>query len=53
MTAAGNIMLEVFATIDGETWTLIITNVNGVSCFVASGFGWRTLTPGPHLGPEA
>ncbi len=51
LTETNNIMVEVFSTSDGATWTLVITNVNGTSCVIANGFGWRTLTPGPHLGP--
>lgn len=38
-------LLEVLATIDGKTWTILITTPNGISCYVTSGEGWRTKSP--------
>ncbi len=38
-------LIEVLATQDGDTWTLIITSPDGNSCMIASGQGWRAK---PH-----
>lgn len=35
-------MIEILTTEDGDTWTIIITMPSGLSCFLASGEGWRT-----------
>jgi hypothetical protein len=35
------IILEVFVSEGGETWTIVVTRPDGVSCAVASGQGWR------------
>lgn len=35
-------LVEVLTTEGGETWSIIFTSPNGVSCLVASGEGWRT-----------
>ena len=37
-------LMEVFAGPEG-TWTVVISNPNGITCMVAAGEGWRTLTP--------
>ena len=44
LTANGSV-LEVFATPDGSTWTLIITRPDRVSCGIASGKHWRKTVP--------
>ncbi len=36
-------MVEVLTTGDGGTWTIILSNPNGISCLVAAGEGWRAL----------
>ncbi len=36
-----NALLEVIATEDGATWTILITNTSGLSCVVAAGQNWR------------
>lgn len=41
-------LLEVFATIDGETWTAALTMPNGIACLVATGNTW---TPERHQLP--
>ena len=33
-------MIEVFASGDGATWTMVVTTPQGHSCIVASGEGW-------------
>ena len=35
-------LIGVLTTIDGKTWTILITTSNGISCYVTSGEGWRT-----------
>lgn len=35
-----NGVVEVFASPDGNTWTLTITDVHGVTCALGSGDGW-------------
>ena len=46
MTADG-IFLEVFSSPDGETWSIFITYPAGLTCAMASGKGWSTITPSP------
>ena len=36
-------LVEVFTTGDGNTWTIIVSTPNGMSCLVAAGEGWRTF----------
>ena len=38
-------LLEMFATPDGSTWTLVVTSPEGVSCTGASGEHWRKTMP--------
>jgi hypothetical protein len=42
-------MLEVYAAQSG-TWTLLITNVGGVSCILLSGDSWETMPALPGIG---
>ncbi len=42
VTTSGG-MVEVLASGDGGTWTIILSNPNGTSCLVAAGEGWRAL----------
>lgn len=42
---AGGALVELLSTEDGMTWTIILTSPQGVSCLIASGEGWRPLTP--------
>jgi hypothetical protein len=37
-------LVEVLSTGDGNTWTIIVTTPQGMSCLVAAGEGWRELT---------
>lgn len=41
VTAGGGI-IEVFASAEG-TWTLVITQPNGLSCLIAAGQDWENL----------
>ena len=36
-------LVEVYSTGDGNTWTIIVTTPQGMSCLVAAGEGWRTI----------
>jgi hypothetical protein len=38
----GGAVIEVFASPDG-TWTLVITQPNGVTCLIAAGKDWENL----------
>jgi len=40
VTNAGS-LVEVLQNAAGETWTLIVTSPQGISCLVFSGDGWR------------
>jgi len=40
-------VLEVFSTEDGETWTMVMTAPEGVSCIVAAGKYWQDLPTKP------
>lgn len=33
-------LLEIFASTDGSSWTILQTHANGTSCVVASGTNW-------------
>ena len=37
-------LIEVLSTAKGETWSIIITSPQGMSCLVAAGEGWKSLT---------
>lgn len=41
--APNNAVVEVFASPDTGTWTIVITMPNGVSCLIASGQAFETL----------
>ena len=40
MTNSG-VLVEVLATSDGGTWSIIVTRPDGWACLVAAGEGWR------------
>ncbi|OWV94907.1 hypothetical protein ATY81_11420 [Rhizobium sp. R72] len=44
-----NAMLEVYAAQSG-TWTLLITDVHGVSCILLSGDSWESMPVLPGIG---
>ncbi len=46
-----NQVIEVFASEDTGTWTITVTFPNGLTCLMASGQSFETLTEGP-LQPE-
>lgn len=38
-------MMEVFATTDGGTWTMVLTNPQGVSRVASTGIAWQDVRP--------
>lgn len=42
---SNGMVLEILAAREGETWTIIFTRPDGVSCVVATGEYWRFLEP--------
>lgn len=49
LSSTGHLM-EIFASSDGKTWSVIFTNAQGISCFVAAGERFE-IAPGvrPNL----
>jgi hypothetical protein len=45
-------VLEVFTDAEGETWTIVVTDAQGVSCAVATGTDWGRVEP-VVTGPDA
>ncbi len=46
-------LVEVLTSVGGDTWTLIVTTPQGISCLVAAGEGWRTKDrDDSKFGPE-
>ena len=45
-------LIQVFASKDGMTWTIVTTRPDGVSCIVALGRHWEAM-PDPVLEPLA
>ena len=41
--ASNGKLIEVLTNASGETWTIIVTSPEGMSCLVATGEGWRKL----------
>ncbi len=46
-------LIEVLSAGDGNTWTIIITTPQGMSCLVAAGEGWRKVERLVSQDPEA
>lgn len=52
--AANNAVIEVFASDESGTWTILVTSPNGTSCLVASGQAYETLAEAlPAKGSDA
>ena len=45
-------VIELFSTVDGSTWTLVMTTPDGTSCTMAAGEAWETFAK-IALGPQA
>lgn len=41
-------LLEVTATADGRSWTIVLTAPGGSACLVAAGEAWQTVAPRPR-----
>lgn len=39
----GGGLVEVLTSKDGQTWTIIVSTPDGLTCFVAAGEGWRAF----------
>ena len=48
---AGNAVVEVYASAETGTWTILVTGPDGVSCLIASGELWEPEA-GPILRPQ-
>lgn len=46
-------LVEILASTDGSTWTLLFSLPTGVSCLVATGQDWQTAPRLAELGPPA
>ena len=44
-TNPNGLLVELFASQNGETWTLLLTYPNGVTCLIGVGKDWRAVTP--------
>ncbi len=44
-------MIELLISKGGETWTLIVSQTNDVSCIIAAGEGWRSTVQPKTQGP--
>ncbi len=49
--AGGDRIVEVFASDETGSWTILVTNVAGVACLVASGQHYEQLAEGPKGAP--
>lgn len=45
-------LVQVFASADGVSWTVVLTEPDGTSCIAAAGRYWQPVTA-KALGPEA
>ena len=45
ITNSNGLLVELFASKNGETWTLLLTYSNGVTCLIGAGKDWRAVTP--------
>lgn len=49
--ADSGVLLEVFSSPDGETWTAALTMPNGITCLIASGKSWENIPRMAQFGP--
>jgi len=48
----GKTVIEIFARADGDTWTIVTSRADGLSCVLGAGKSWQ-LMPIKALGPGA
>jgi hypothetical protein len=46
-------LLEILASTDGKTWTLLFSLPTGMSCLMATGQDWQALPRVAEVGPPA
>jgi len=46
-------LLEILASTDGKTWTLLFSTPAGMSCLMATGQDWQSLPRLAEVGPPA
>ena len=46
-------LVEIAATADGATWTMLYSQAGGQTCFISTGNSWQAVTPGPLPGRSA
>ncbi|MBL8700639.1 MAG: hypothetical protein JNK67_19855 [Alphaproteobacteria bacterium] len=52
LTDAG-MLLEVFSSLTGETWTVAVTTPAGMTCLMATGQDWQAVPRTAEVGPPA
>lgn len=53
LTASGGQVIELVASRNGESWTIIVTDTRGTSCGLASGKAWQPVTAAEPIEPPA
>ncbi len=48
---SGGALVEVYSANNGRTWSIVVTDTNGISCLAAVGEGWRMIIA--HMGQES
>lgn len=48
---SGALLIEVLASADGASWTIIATSPDGTACLISAGEGWRGVAAKPR-GPQ-
>lgn len=46
-------VIELLSSKAGKTWTIILTMPNGITCMIAAGESWESLSRAVSLGPPA
>lgn len=45
-------VIEIFSSQSGESWTIVLTMPNGISCLIAAGESWESLPTFVSAGPS-
>jgi len=40
-------LIEVWSSVGGDSFTILVSHPNGISCVVSAGKYWTTITPAP------
>ncbi len=46
-------LIEILSSDKGQSWTIILTMPNGMTCMIAAGEGWEALPASVRKGPPA